>query len=130
MTARTLEQLDAIAAVRAEIAATRERVFDESLPPGPERRLDQERLPALTAKLMALEAPPEAAPPPPTPLVDWSVTREEAAARAAAIRERKDFYDPHRRDANGLLVISKESHALLCRELRELDARASGGGGT
>jgi hypothetical protein len=119
----TLEQLDRIMALRAEIKSTRAKVLDESLPVS-ERRLEQERLSALTAKLLELEAPPPV-PSPTTPLVDPRMSREQAAERAAAIRAMPAFWDAHRRDANGVLVITHADHALLVRELRELDARAA-----
>lgn len=119
--ARTLEQLDAIRALRDDIAATRTRALDHSRPLA-DRRVDQERLTALVAKVAELEAP--GAPTAPPPILDPKATPENAAKRAAEIRADPRFWDRHRRDAAGNSLTAEE-HARLCRELVECDERAS-----
>jgi hypothetical protein len=71
----TLEQMEAIRAVRTEADATRRRLLGEVLPPA-ERELEQERLLELTKKQLQLE---EAAAPTPAPASDAAkLTPDEA----------------------------------------------------
>ena len=125
MATRTLEQLDAIAAIRAEINVARTLVLSESAPRA-DRELAQERLSLLTARLLEVDAtPPE---PEPERIVDLATTRDAAADRARAIREDPRFWNQYDRDADGRLKISAEDHAKLRQELRECDALAASEG--
>jgi hypothetical protein len=123
---RTIEQIDEMRGLRAEIAATRGRLTDGSWMPDADRRLEGERLQALTAKLLELED--AARPPPPPPVLDpeQRITRDEAAKRAKEIRARPEFWNSGLLRADGTQVISHEAHAQLVREVAELDAIALG----
>jgi hypothetical protein len=123
--ARTLDELDKIRAVRDDITATRARAFNHSLPLG-DRRLAEKRLTELTRALSELELEaPAAATPPPMPVLDAKITPAQARDRAAAIRARPEFWNPHKRNADGTAAIAPQDHARLTQELREADARAA-----
>jgi hypothetical protein len=123
----TLEQMEAIRAVRTEADATRRRLLGEVLPPA-ERELEQERLLELTKKQLQLE---EAAAPTPAPASDAAkLTPDEARGRAAGIRARAEYWNPTAFGKDGARLITREAHEQLKRELVECDARAGEPGGS
>lgn len=120
---RSLDQLNALRDLRADLEATRSRALDLRLPPA-DRRLAQQRLVAVTAEIERLEAPP-APPPPPAALLDPKLSPADAAKRAAAIRAHPGFWDPFKRKPDGTPAITAEERTRLIQELREADARAA-----
>lgn len=123
----TREQLEAIRTKRAEIDVARERV--KAAVETRTRQVEQEHLVELHRQLLELEEATEPQPPPAVPGIA-SVPPAEAGKRAAAIRARKEYWNPSGTfDKDGNPVLTREAHEQLRRELVELDARAAEPGG-
>ncbi len=120
----TFEQLEAIRAKRIEIDATRERITDRVMAQA-ERQVEVARLSELTRQLLELEEAAESPPPAPNPEIA-KLTPEAAAARAKAIRDRPEFWNHSKTDADGNPALSREKHQALVAEVVQLDARAGG----
>lgn len=120
----TLEQLEAIRAVKVEIATTRARILKGGMG-NEERELEQQRLLSLTERQLQFEAAAEPTPPPPAVPDIAKIPPAEAAKRAAAIRARPEYWKPGTTlKEDGSPVISRAAHEQLRSELVELDARA------
>lgn len=120
----TLEQLDAIRAVKAEIAAARKRLLDGQPMTNEERNLEQERLLGLTKKQLDLEEAANALAPHPKAAEIAKLSPQAAASRAAELRKRPEYYDGSARDKDGNLVATLGQRAALIAEHTELMKRA------
>lgn len=120
----TLAALDAQLATRTEIAAARERIYSGRVF-GADLQLESQRLVLLTAKLLELEEAAQSKAPPPNPEFA-KLPAEEAGKRAAAIRDRPEYWRPDSTfDKDGARVITREAHQALVREHHELVSRAT-----
>lgn len=124
----TLEQLEAMRAVRAERDATRARLLSGAPMTNAEREFEQQRMSELTRKEMDLEESFAAKQPPPASNAA-DLSPEQAASRAREIRSMPAYWRPQMTlKEDGTPVLTPEAHAQLKRELVEMDARANATG--
>jgi hypothetical protein len=119
-----------LAEIQAEGAkrARREELFTQLASGrlrGDAERIAREELEATDAELAAIAEGRAPVPTAPVLADPKSISREEAAKRAAEIRAKPEYWNPHRRDAEGKLLITAEAHTQLVREHSELLARAA-----